>query len=171
MMRQVGLAVLVGLVSIGGGLLPAVGADAATGPTAAAGTTLGAAEFRDRLVARVNHRRENRGCRLFRANGALTLAAQRHSDAMAARNRLSHRLAGEPSLGTRVTRAGYTGWRLVAENLAWGQSSPRAVLRAWVRSSGHRANLDNCRLRDVGVGVTIRGGRPWVTADVGRLRS
>jgi uncharacterized protein YkwD len=71
-------------------------------------------------------------------------------------------------LQVRAVNAGYTNWRLLAENLAWGQSTPRQVFRDWVHSAGHRANLDNCRLRDIGLGVVIRGGRPWVTQDFGR---
>lgn len=83
---------------------------------------------------------------------------------------LSHRLSGEADLGTRVTRAGYTNWRIVAENLAWGHSTPAAIFRAWIRSPGHRANIDNCRLRHIGIGVELRRGGPWVTQDLGRRR-
>jgi uncharacterized protein YkwD len=131
-------------------------------------TTLSAGEFERRLFARINARRDARGCREFRPNAALQLAARRHTTLMADAHELSHQLPGEPGLATRITRAGYTNWRILAENLAWGQSSPRAVFRAWVASAGHRANLDNCRLRDLGIGVLIRNGRPWVTADFGR---
>jgi uncharacterized protein YkwD len=131
-------------------------------------TTLSALQFESRLLARINLRRAHQGCRAFRTSAALQLAARRHSSRMAQERQLSHRLPGEADLGTRVARAGYTSWRIVAENLAWGQASPRAVFRTWVRSSGHRANLDNCRLRDIGVGVVIRNARPWVTADFGR---
>ena len=98
------------------------------------------------------------------------LAATRHTSRMADQRELSHRLSGEADLASRITAAGYRNWRMLAENLAWGQASPRAVLRAWVHSPGHRANLDNCRLRDIGIGVEIRSGRPWVTADFGRHR-
>jgi len=155
-------------------LTPVPAAQAArTGRTQAGirGTTLGAAEFGSRLLTRMNHRRSERGCREFRVNAPLVLAAQRHTDAMVARGELSHRLSGEADLAGRAVDAGYTHWRILAENLAWGQSGPRAVFRAWVASPGHRANLDNCRLRDVGLGVVIRNGRPWVTADFGRRRT
>ena len=74
----------------------------------------------------------------------------------------------EPAIDVRAVNAGYTNWRILAENLAWGQATPRAVFRDWMHSPGHRANLDNCRLRDVGYGVVIRNGRPWVTGDYGR---
>jgi len=131
-------------------------------------TTIGADEFESRLLARANYRRAAQGCRALRLNGSLVLAARRHSTLMSADGDLSHRLAGEPDLAPRVVNAGYTHWRMLAENLAWGQATPGAVFRAWVNSPGHRANLDNCRLRDVGFGVVLVDGRPWVTADFGR---
>jgi len=167
-----GLPLLMCLVSIG--LLPAPATQAAgTGSTTPGvrGTTLSAAAFGSRLLVRMNHRRIDQGCHQLRVSSALVLAAQRHTDAMAARSELSHRLAGEADLAGRAVSAGYTHWRILAENLAWGQAGPRAVFRAWVRSAGHRANLDNCRLRDVGIGVVIRNGKPWVTADFGRRHS
>jgi uncharacterized protein YkwD len=184
-----GLPVLMCLVGLLGSGLHASTAQASTAPsspaqastaraasasqdtTQAEPTTLSTAEFGSRLLTRMNHRRAGQGCRQFRLSPALVLAAQRHTDAMVASRQLSHRLAGEADLGARAVSAGYTHWRILAENLAWGQAGPRAVLRAWVHSPGHRANLDNCRLRDVGLGIAIRGGRPWVTADFGRRRT
>ncbi len=164
------LSLLVCLVSLGCGLAASPAHAVSSGRTTprAQVTTLSPTEFGTRLLARINRRRTNHGCREFRTSSPLVLAAQRHSEAMAARRELSHRLAGEPDLAVRITQAGYTNWRRLAENLAWGQAGPRAVLRAWVASAGHRANLDDCRLRDIGIGVVIRNRRPWVTADFGR---
>lgn len=162
------LSVFVGLMCLPA--LPLSGhAAPAAGPSARASyTTLTATQWENRLLSRTNARRDARGCRALVRNSALVLAARRHTARMADARQLSHQLAGEASLGTRVTRAGYTSWRMLAENLAMGQSDPAAVIRAWVNSPSHRANLDNCRLRDVGFGVVIRNGRPWVTADLGR---
>ncbi len=45
---------------------------------------------------------------------------------------------------------------LVGENLAWGEtsrSSPRSIVRAWMHSHGHRANVLNPRFRELGAGV------------------
>lgn len=162
---------LLGLLCVSAVGTPPGHAAVSTGPGSnlrALSTTLTPAQFESRLFARTNARREARGCRTLRPNAALTLAAQRHSARMADSRELSHRLSGEAGLGTRVSRAGYTNWRIVAENLAWGQATPAEVFRAWIRSPGHRANIDNCRLRDLGIGVVLRGGRPWVTQDFGR---
>jgi uncharacterized protein YkwD len=169
-----GLPMLMCLVGLLGSGLPASSAQAASasqGTTQAGSTTLTTAQFSTRLLTRMNHRRVGRGCRQFRLSPALVLAAQRHTAAMVAGRQVSHRLAGEADLGSRAVSAGYTRWRILAENLAWGQAGPRAVLRAWVHSPGHRANLDNGRLRDVGLGIAILSGRPWVTADFGRRRT
>jgi uncharacterized protein YkwD len=131
-------------------------------------TTFSPGDFESRLLARTNTRRARHGCRPLRQNAALTLAARLHSTRMSDQSELSHRLADELSLEGRAVSAGYTSWRLLAENLAWGQTTPDEVFREWVHSTGHRANLDNCRLRDVGVAVVIRAGQPWVTQDFGR---
>lgn len=175
--RRMWSAVPLGLLSLALGLAlaPTSGAQAApvlpssteVGQRTAA-TTMSADYFERRLFARTNLRREARGCRPLRLNAALALAAHRHSNLMVTQSSLSHRLAGEPDLTVRAPNAGYTHWRILAENLAWGQTTPRQVFRDWVASPGHRANLDNCRLRDVGIAVVIANGRPWVTADYGR---
>ena len=44
----------------------------------------------------------------------------------------------------------------VGENLAWGTgalATPRAMVRAWMQSAEHRANLLDRRFADVGIGV------------------
>lgn len=38
------------------------------------------------------------------------------------------------------------------ENIAWGQSSPEAVMNAWMNSEGHRANILNPNYTKIGVG-------------------
>lgn len=54
-------------------------------------------------------------------------------------------------------------WRTVGENIAYGQSSPEAVMNAWMNSSGHRANILQANFSKIGVGVVESGGRLyWV---------
>ena len=139
-------------------------------PTVASRTAvrISAAQFVRRVVQRTNLKRARHGCRALRVSPRLVLAAQRHSNLMARRGQVSHRLAGEGTLVQRIAQVRYTGWRMLAENLAWGQRSPYRVVRAWMHSPGHRRNNLNCRLRDVGVGVAMRNGRPFVTEDFGR---
>ena len=59
-------------------------------------------------------------------------------------------------------------WRRVAENVAMGYGSPKAVMQAWMASPGHRANILDCRLRHLGVGVVLQGDQVWWTQDFAR---
>ncbi|MBO5336031.1 MAG: hypothetical protein J6A94_02730 [Lachnospiraceae bacterium] len=43
-------------------------------------------------------------------------------------------------------------YRNAGENIAWGQRSPEAVMKAWMNSSGHRANIMNANFTTIGVG-------------------
>ncbi len=82
---------------------------------------------------------------------SLTLAedlvayAQSHATRMAKRGRLYH---------SNIRRIG--GW--AAENIARGQSTPEAVMRSWMNSRGHRANILNPRYKEIGWG---RSGNYW----------
>jgi uncharacterized protein YkwD len=172
MLRRTWLPVLpVLLVLVGSAVTPA--ADAQPGrstPTAVAASTyqFTTIQFENRLLTRTNNRRAAVGCVALRSNSSLIKAARGHSSRMASQGTLSHRLAGEPSFDKRITRAGYTGWRLLAENIAWGSPTPTIIFGSWMHSPMHRANIDNCRLRDIGIGVAYSGGHAWVTMDLGR---
>ncbi|MCM6776432.1 CAP domain-containing protein [Nocardia sp. CDC159] len=116
----------------------------------------------DRVVTLTNAERAKAGCDPLRAEPRLTRAAQAHAEDMAAKGFLSHNSSrGGP--GDRIRAAGYRA-RMWAENIAAGQSGPSEVVAAWMRSAGHRANILNCRLRDIGVGSAPgRNGTPyWV---------
>lgn len=43
-------------------------------------------------------------------------------------------------------------YRGAGENIAWGQSSPEEVMRGWMNSDGHRANILNPSFTKIGVG-------------------
>lgn len=161
--------------------LAAAPADAAPGPTAGASARLtpGAAHgalrvglvqrvLEDRVLVLTNRQRRAHGCRALRGSAALRKSARGHTVTMATRGVMSHQLPGEVKFSTRITRAGYTRWRLVAENVARGFSGPDAVVRAWMKSPSHRRNMLNCRLRDLGVGVVLHNGQLWWTQNFGR---
>ncbi|MBM7517837.1 CAP domain-containing protein [Nocardioides nitrophenolicus] len=127
-----------------------------------------AADLEDRVVTLVNKRRARAGCRPLRSNERLRTSARTHSVGMAQYRTMTHYLPGEAGLGDRITFAGYRGWRQVAENVATGFPTPRAVMQAWMASAGHRANILDCRLRHLGVGVVVQGDRVWWTQDFAR---
>jgi uncharacterized protein YkwD len=95
-------------------------------------------------------------------------AARRHSAEMARFGYLSHSSRDGSGPLQRIRAAGYStggGW---AENIARGYPTPSAVMDGWLNSPGHRANILNCSLRALGVGVVrSSGGRVYWTQDFG----
>lgn len=124
--------------------------------------------YEDRVLVLTNRQRRAHGCAPLHTSAALRRAARRHTVTMAQHNEMSHQLPGEAVFTTRITRAGYRGWSMVAENVARGFAGPGSVVRAWMASPGHRANILNCRLRHLGVGVALSHGQLWWTQDFGR---
>jgi uncharacterized protein YkwD len=108
----------------------------------------------------INAHRAKYGAPALRYGGTLALAAQRHADDMARRNRLTHIGSDGSNAGQRLTRAGFR-WTSWAENIAVGYASSSAVVGAWLNSSGHRANMLNPQFRWMGVGLTYAHGRYW----------
>jgi uncharacterized protein YkwD len=104
------------------------------------------------VVALVNQARAAAGCGAVSVNGALTAAAQAHSDDMAARGYFSHTSQDGRTFDQRIRNAGYGGGYL-GENIAQGQSSARAVHDAWMNSPGHRRNILDCNYRAIGMGL------------------
>lgn len=49
------------------------------------------------------------------------------------------------------------------ENIAWGQRTPQEVMKGWMNSSGHRANILNAKYTKIGVGyyVGANGRQYW----------
>ena len=111
-------------------------------------------------VCLLNHRRANYGMGKLHFSSRLERAARGHSVDMARRGYFSHDSRSGASFVDRIRSAGYLrharSWR-VAENIAWGTgrlATPRSIVSAWMHSPGHRANILNPRLREIGVGVT-----------------
>lgn len=120
-----------------------------------------------RVVELVNDERARAGCAPVTVNTALTEAAQRHSEDMAATGTMSHSGSGGSSPGDRITSAGYS-WSTYGENVAYGYSTPEQVMQGWMTSPGHRANILNCAFEEIGVGLA-QPGHYW-TQDFGTAR-
>jgi uncharacterized protein YkwD len=113
------------------------------------------------LLNLVNNARRARGLVPVVACARLNLAAQRHSNDMAARNYFSHTApAPAPSGAAFWQRILATGYRYTAasENIALGYTTATQVFNAWMASPGHRANLLNANVRHMGSGFA-RGTR------------
>ncbi len=117
------------------------------------------------VVALTNNARARAGCGPVTLSPRLSYAAWLHSRDMAGRGYFSHGSPGGGSPASRVNSVGYR-WSTYGENIAWGQRSAHEVMGDWMRSPGHRANILNCRFRNVGVAVAYNGrGVPYWTQD------
>jgi uncharacterized protein YkwD len=125
----------------------------------------GTAAFEAQVVTLVNTQRATAGCSALRVDRRLTSAARTHSADMATRGYFDHTTPDGVDFASRITHAGYR-WSAAAENIAAGQRTPAAVMAAWMGSAGHRHNILDCGLRDIGVGLAYsEDGRPYWTQD------
>lgn len=62
----------------------------------------------------------------------------------------------------RISAAGYV-WRSAGENIATGYATPRAVVHAWMGSTGHCENILNPTFREVGTGISSRPVKGYAT--------
>jgi uncharacterized protein YkwD len=115
------------------------------------------------LLAEVNRVRSAHGLRALQTDGRLVRAARAHTVTMLRRNTFAH---GD-TVG-RLRRFGVRGGR-VGENLAWGAgsyASAQAIVRMWLKSPRHRANLLHRGFRKVGLGTGFGSFAGYSTAIV-----
>jgi uncharacterized protein YkwD len=125
-------------------------------------------------LCELNRERAHHGLRRLKLNKKLSRAARRHARDMAKRNYFSHETLGGGSFVDRIRREGYLrgarSW-MVGENLAWGSrgySRPSVIMRMWMKSQGHRANILNGSFKEIGIGLAYdapveHGGKPACT--------
>lgn len=113
----------------------------------------------------MNQERALAGCGPVRANPPLAALAGAFSLDMATRGFFSHHDPDGNTPWDRATKAGLSG--LGGENIARGQGDAEAVMKAWMNSPEHRANILNCEFRTLGVGAHFAAGGPWWTQDFG----
>ncbi len=119
------------------------------------------AQFQAQVLTLTNAERAKNGCDVaLKANTALTKAAQDHAEDMLKNNYFDHNSQDGTSPFDRMTAAGYK-WSGAAENIAAGQPTPQAVVTSWMNSPGHRANILNCGLKDLGVGYAAGSGATY----------
>jgi uncharacterized protein YkwD len=132
-------------------------------PTAAAGGP--AANAEDAVIELTNKARATAGCGPLRFDARLRTAARDHSTDMGVHDYFSHTSRDGDTFADRIEAAGYP--HPGAENIARGYQTAAEVMDGWMNSAGHRANILNCGLRTIGVGVYNGPGGPWWTQDFG----
>ncbi|MBE9181079.1 pre-peptidase C-terminal domain-containing protein [Oculatella sp. LEGE 06141] len=107
--------------------------------------------FAQQVFQLINIERRNAGLLPLKTNPKLVAAAKNHSWDMATNDFFAHIGSNGSSPLDRIRASGYK-FSLAAENVAAGQSTPEAVVQAWMNSPGHRANILNAQVREMGIG-------------------
>lgn len=116
----------------------------------------------------------------LRAHRSLANAATKYARQMVAQHFFDHVSPAGTTMASRIKRTNYLkrtrSWSL-GENIAWGSggaATPAQIVSAWMRSSGHRANILNRSFREIGIGIALGapngGSGATYVNDFGRRR-
>jgi uncharacterized protein YkwD len=123
-------------------------------------------EAERRLLELANRDRAKAGLPPLQKDEGLTQAAREHAAEMAARQKLSHQLSGEPDLEQRVAAKTKIHLDRTGENIAFAGSVDQAQDNL-MHSPPHRANLLNAEYNVAGFSVVRSGSSLYVTQDFG----
>ena len=118
-------------------------------------------QARSATLCLLNRVRARAGLPRLRLDPKLSHAARVHSRDMVRRgyfahNSLNGRTPFQRMLSTRYVPRNASWW--LGENIGWGTSSiadPAALVRMWMKSAPHRANILNRNFREIGIGIAL----------------
>ena len=155
--------------------MPVADAPAHYAPAQASAPALHQAKARwDRLeigvLRSVNRARGRHGLPRLRLSRRISYIAGMHAADMARNRFISHSSSNGTPFNVRIRIV--ENARTVGENLAAmrGRTTGRRVVRAWLRSPAHRAQVLDPRYRRIGVGRATGSGTVFVTADFASRR-
>jgi uncharacterized YkwD family protein/spore coat assembly protein SafA len=104
------------------------------------------------VIRLVNVERANRGLQTLKTNWQLSRVARYKSQDMVNKGYFSHT---SPTYGSPFTMMQNFGLKFSAagENIAMGQRTPAEVMKSWMNSPGHRANILSPTYWEIGVGM------------------
>lgn len=115
------------------------------------------------VVRLVNVERQKNGLSALELDVALSKVAREKSKDMATKGYFSHT---SPTYGSPFDMMKKFGikYSTAGENIAMGQATAEAVVKAWMNSEGHRANILNKNFTKIGVGYyKASNGSPYWT--------
>lgn len=143
--------------------------DAAQTSASTADTTASAASsisaYEQEVVDLVNEIRAQYGLQALEISETLCDGARLKSQDMRDNGYFDHT---SPTYGTpfEMMRALGISYSAAGENIAMGQSTPEAVVNAWMNSEGHRANILSTSYTQIGVGY-VADGSYWTQWFIG----
>lgn len=117
------------------------------------------ADLESQVVKLVNEIRVENGLRPLTADWQLTRVARYKSQDMSDLGYFSHT---SPTYGSpfNMMKSFGISYRTAGENIAKGYKTAEAVVDAWMKSPGHRANILNSTYTHIGVGY-VKNGNLW----------
>jgi hypothetical protein len=117
------------------------------------------------IIEMTNRVRVGKSAGPVKPNAGLSAAARAYAAYLANTGKFSHDADGRQA-GERITAAGYE-WCLVGENLSLAESSAgfksdvlaEKAVEGWLNSPGHRENLLQPHVTEIGVGVAKAPGK------------
>lgn len=118
--------------------------------------------YEQQVIDLTNQERAKNGLSALKANWQLSRVARYKSRDMRDKGYFSHT---SPTYGSpfQMMRDFNVSYRRAAENIAAGQRTPQQVVNGWMNSAGHRKNILDPNLRQIGVGYAKGGsyGHYW----------
>ena len=123
----------------------------------------GTAAYARQILELVNEERKAAGLESLTLASKLSDVAQVKAEDMRDQGYFSHT---SPTYGSPFDMMKQFGivYRAAGENIAKGYTSPQAVMKGWMNSSGHRENILNGKFTQLGVGYCTdsKGNGYWV---------
>ena len=121
--------------------------------------------YEQQVIDLINEIRIKNGLSPLTENTALSRCAKAKSQDMHDKRYFSHQSPTYGSPFDMMKQFGIT-YRTAGENIAMGQSTPQAVVNAWMNSEGHRANILNASFTQIGMGY-VADGHYWTQQFIG----
>lgn len=106
------------------------------------------------MIVLINEARAKHGLAPLAAEPRLSAAAIAHAVDMAKNAFMDHAGSDGSDLVQRLQRVGYD-YVAAAENVARGQTTPEAAIRAWLESDGHRRNMLSRDVDQIGTALAL----------------
>lgn len=122
--------------------------------------------YEQKVVELTNQERAKNGLKPLALDTELSKVAREKSRDMQSKGYFSHTSPTYGSPFDMMKKFGIT-YRSAGENIAMGQPTPEEVVKAWMNSSGHRANILNSSYTHIGVGH-VANGNYWTQMFIGK---
>lgn len=108
------------------------------------------------VLTLTNQERAKGGLKPLATDAPLTESARAKSTDMRSNNYFDHK---SPTLGSPFDQMKARGidYKSAAEKIAMGQRTPEEVVKGWMNSPGHRANIMNGNYTHIGIGYDAQG--------------